>query len=307
VLIALFGLTAGQAVVWYAGQFYALFFLEKVLRLDSGLAYAFTAGALLIGAPGFLLFGWLSDRIGRKPVILAGCALAALTYFPIFHGITRAANPALDAAAASSPVTVVADPHDCALQFDPVGATAFVSSCDIAKAYLAKVGVSYANQAAAPGAQAQVRIGAVAIDSPSGKGLSAAPFKARRVAFETRLAAALKAAGYPAKADPARIDPPKLLALLTLLVLYAAMVYGPMAAMLVEMFPTQVRYTSMSLPYHIGNGWFGGFLPTSAFAIVAATGGIYQGLWYPVIIAGAGAVIGLVFVRETKGAKIEKT
>ena len=304
VLIALFGLTAGQAVVWYGGQFYALFFLERVLKVDAALANILVAVALLLATPFFVLFGWLSDRIGRKRIILTGCALAALTYFPLFQGLTWAANPRLAEAAATAPVTVVADPADCSVQFDPVGKTAFSRSCDLAKSFLAKAGVNYANAAAPAGAVARVRIGATTLDSFHGERLPKTAFEARRKAWEAELGAALKAAGYPAKADPALVNRPLVVAILFVLVLYVTMVYGPIAAALVEMFPTRIRYTSMSLPYHIGNGWFGGFLPTTAFAIVAATGDIYQGLWYPIAVAAVTVVVGALFVREGKDADI---
>jgi MFS family permease len=305
VLLALGGLTAGQAVVWYTGQFYSLFFLEKMLKVDGILTNEFVAIALLLGTPFFVVFGWLSDKIGRKPIILAGCLLAVLTYFLIFKGITVAANPQLAAASASAPVTVVADPANCAFQFDPVGKKTFASSCDLAKGALANAGVSYVNQAAPAGAVAEVRIGTVIIPGLKGEVLSAADLKTQKAAWTKSLGAALKTAGYPAKADPAKIDRVKLVALLWLLVLYVTMVYGPIAAALVEMFPARIRYTSMSLPYHVGNGWFGGFLPTTAFAMVAATGNIYYGLWYPVVVAAFTFVVGLLFVKEMRGARIE--
>ncbi|HEX4711523.1 MFS transporter [Phenylobacterium sp.] len=305
VLLALAGLTAGQAVVWYTGQFYALFFLEKMLKVDGLLTNGLVAVALLLGTPFFVVFGWLSDKIGRKPIVLAGCLAAVMTYFPIFKALTVAANPQLAAASAAAPVTVVADPADCAFQFDPVGKKTFASSCDLAKSALANAGVSYANQAAPTGSAAVVRIGAVPIPSFKGEALSAADLKAQKAAWTKTLGAALKAAGYPAKADPARMNRPLVVALLWLLVLYVTMVYGPIAAALVEMFPARIRYTSMSLPYHVGNGWFGGFLPTTAFAMVAATGNIYYGLWYPVVIAAVTFVVGLLFVKEMRGAPIE--
>jgi len=305
VLLALAGLTAGQAVVWYTGQFYALFFLEKMLKVDGVLTNELVAVALLLGTPFFVLFGWLSDRIGRKPIILAGCLIAALTYFPIFQGLTKAANPQLAAASKSAPVTVVADPADCAFQFDPVGKKTFASSCDLAKSALANAGVGYANQAAPAGSVAVVKIGAVSLPSFKGEALNAADLKAQKAAWTKTLTGDLKAAGYPAKADPAKMDKPQVVALLWLLVLYVTMVYGPIAAALVEMFPARVRYTSMSLPYHVGNGWFGGFLPTTAFAMVAATGDIYYGLWYPIVVAAFTAVVGFLFVKEMKGAPIE--
>ncbi|MEY4249714.1 MAG: hypothetical protein RJA87_1347 [Pseudomonadota bacterium] len=305
VILALVGLTAGQAVVWYTGQFYTLFFLEKTLKLDGALTNGLVATALLLGTPFFVLFGWLSDKIGRKPIIMVGCVLAALTYMPLFKALTVAANPQLAAAVASAPVTVVADPADCAFQFDPVGKTVFNGSCDLAKSYLAKAGVTYTNQAAPAGTLAQVKIGNQTLTAFDGKGLEKAAFKAQKTEWETRLGAALKSAGYPAKADSALVDRPKVIAILTLLVIYVTMVYGPIAAMLVELFPTNIRYTSMSLPYHIGNGWFGGFLPTTAFAMVAATGNIYYGLWYPIVVASVTAVIGILFLKETKDVDID--
>ena len=316
VLIALIGLTAGQAVVWYTGQFYALFFLERVLKVDGALVNVLIAIALLLATPFFVFWGWLSDRIGRKPIILGGCLIAALTYFPLFHALTDAANPQLAAATASAPVTVVADPADCALQFDPVGKTVFDSSCDLAQSYLARAGVTYANEAAPAGAVAVVRIGDATVESfhsviaedvrftmPS-SAISREAFTARKAAFETELGAALTAAGYPAKADSALVNKPLVVAILFVLVFYVTMVYGPIAAALVEMFPTNIRYTSMSLPYHIGNGWFGGFLPTVAFAMVAATGNIYYGLWYPVLIAVLTAVVGVFLVKEGRDVDI---
>ncbi len=305
VILALVGLTAGQAVVWYTGQFYTLFFLEKTLKLDGALTNGLVATALLLGTPFFILFGWLSDKIGRKPIIMLGCVLAALTYMPLFKALTVAANPQLAAAVASAPVTVVADPADCAFQFDPVGKTVFNSSCDLAKSYLAKAGVTYTNQAAPTGTLAQVKIGDQTLTAFDGKGLDRAAFKAQKSEWETGLGAALKSAGYPAKADSALVDRPKVIGILFLLVIYVTMVYGPIAAMLVEMFPTNIRYTSMSLPYHIGNGWFGGFLPTTAFAMVAATGNIYYGLWYPIVVASVTAVIGILFLKETKDVDID--
>lgn len=304
VLIALVGLTAGQAVVWYTGQFYALFFLEKTLKVDAGLTNMMVAIALLLATPFFVFWGWLSDKIGRKPIILTGCLVAALTYFPLFHALTNAANPQLAAATAAAPVTVHADPADCNLQFDPVGKTVFNQSCDLAKSYLAKAGVTYVNEAAPAGAVAEVRIGDTVVQSFRGETLPAAEFKARQTAWNASLGAALATAGYPAKADSAQVNKPLVVGILFLLVFYVTMVYGPIAAALVEMFPTHIRYTSMSLPYHIGNGWFGGFLPTTAFAMVAATGNIYYGLWYPVVVALATAVIGFLLLKEGKDVDI---
>ena len=304
VLLALVGLTAGQAVVWYTGQFYALFFLEKTLKVDGPLANILIAISLLLATPFFVFWGWLSDKVGRKPIILVGCLLAALTYFPLFHALTAAANPQLAAATASAPVSVYADPADCALQFDPVGKTVFDSSCDLAKSYLAKAGVTYANIAAPAGATAEVRIGDVVMTSFDGAALSRPDFAVRKTEWEAGLAAALASAGYPPKADSALVNKPLVVAILFLLVMYVTMVYGPIAAALVEMFPTNIRYTSMSLPYHIGNGWFGGFLPTTAFAMVAATGNIYYGLWYPVVVALVTVVVGFLFIRDRKDVDI---
>jgi MFS family permease len=305
VILALVGATAGQAVVWYGGQFYALFFLEKILQLDSKSANLIIAAGLLIGTPFFVVWGALSDRIGRKTVVLAGCVLAAITYFPVFKGLTHYANPGLEAAVASSPVTVVADPADCSLQFDPIGKKTFTRSCDVVKSVLAKAGVPYSNEDAPAGTVARVKIGSSAsIDSFAGNTLPKAEFKAANEHLGKQLKTALAAAGYPAKADMGRVDYPMVIALCAYLVFLVTMVYGPIAAWLVEMFPTPIRYSSMSLPYHIGNGWFGGFLPVTSFAIVAATGGIYNGLWYPVIVASVTAVIGLLFLKETKGTSL---
>ena len=301
VLLALFGLTAGQAVVWYTGQFYTLFFLTQTLKVDSQTANLLIAGSLLLGTPFFLLFGALSDRIGRKPIIMVGLLLAALTYFPLFRAITHFANPALERAQTQSPVRVIADPATCSVQWDPVGKSKFSSPCDVAKAALVKRGVPYSNLSAPVGNPAVVQVGTIDVASYDATSPAA---KESAKAFDVQFAMALDAAGYPAKADPAQMNKSMLLLLLTILVLYVTMVYGPIAAMLVEMFPTRIRYTSMSLPYHIGNGWFGGFLPTTAFAIVAATGDIYSGLWYPVIVASITLVIGMIWVRETKDVDI---
>jgi MFS family permease len=305
VLLALVGLTAGQAVVWYTGQFYALFFLEKMLKVDGALTNTLVAIALLLGTPFFIVFGWLSDKIGRKPIILAGCLIAALTYFPLFKTLTVAANPALAAATASAPVTVIADPDACSFQFDPVGKTQFRSSCDIAKSALASAGVSYDTREALAGSVASIDIGGKVVPAFEGASLATGAFNDRQTAWRKELSAALHAAGYPDKADSARVDKPLVVAVLFALVLLVTMVYGPIAAALVEMFPARIRYTSMSLPYHVGNGWFGGFLPTTAFAMVAATGNIYYGLWYPVVVAAVTVVVGALFVREMKGADID--
>jgi len=305
VLLALFGLTAGQAVVWYTGQFYVLFFLTQILKVDPQTANILVAVSLLLGTPFFVVFGVLSDRVGRKPVILLGCALAALTYFPLFRALTHYANPALEHAQAAAPVTVAANASPCAVQFNPVGTAKFTSSCDVAKAALVARGVPYENAPAGGSGAAVVRVGGTVIESyDAAPTRGAAIVAADKARFDGALKAALDGAGYPVAADPARIDRPMVVLVLFVLVLYVTLVYGPIAAMLVEMFPTRIRYTSMSLPYHIGNGWFGGFLPTTAFAIVASTGNIYSGLWYPVVIAAATCVVGALFLRETKDVDI---
>jgi MFS family permease len=300
VLVSLAGAVMGQAVVWYAGQFYALFFLERTLRVESATTNILTAIALVLATPGFVFFGWLSDKIGRKPIILTGCLLAMATYFPLFEGLTRYANPALFAAQSAAPVTVTADPAQCSFQFDPIGKNKFDStSCDIAKSFLAKAGVSYTRVDAPAGAVAQIRGGATTLTAPDPRVLSGSERKAAIAAFQSQAKAALSAIGYPDKADPAAINKPMVVLILFVLVLYVTMVYGPIAALLVELFPPRIRYSAMSLPYHIGNGWFGGFLPTTAFAMVAATGNIYYGLWYPIVVAGATVVIGFFFLPET--------
>ena len=308
VLLALIGATAGQAVVWYGGQFYALFFLEKILQVEPKAANLIIAAALLIGTPFFVVFGALSDRIGRKKIVMAGCILAALTYFSVFKGLTHFANPALERAVQSAPVTVIADPADCSFQFDPVGKKVFTKSCDVVKSSLAKAGIPYENEAAPAGSLARVRIGtgdtAVFIDSFPGAAMDKPAFKTANDAFTGKLKGALATAGYPAKANMDEVNYPMVIALCTYLVLLVTMVYGPIAAWLVELFPTRIRYTSMSLPYHIGNGWFGGFLPVTSFAIVAATGDIYNGLWYPIVVAVMTAVVGTLFLRETKDQAI---
>jgi MFS family permease len=300
VILALVGLTAGQAVVWYTGQFYALFFLTQTLKVDGPTANILIAVSLLIGTPFFIIFGSLSDRIGRKNIIMAGCILAAATYFPIFKALTHYANPALEAAQMNSPVTVVADPKECQFQFNPTGTKKFTSSCDIAKAKLASMSVNYKNEEAPAGTPAVIKVGDTVLESYSAAGLPKDEAKAKEDEFTGKLKELIKTAGYPPKADSAMINKPMVLLLLVILVIYVTMVYGPIAAMLVEMFPTRIRYTSMSLPYHIGNGWFGGLLPTTAFALVAYKGDIYYGLWYPIIIALITAVVGILFVKETK-------
>ena len=304
VILALFGLTAGQAVVWYSGQFYSLFFMTQALKIDGPTANILVAYSLILGTPFFVIFGTLSDKIGRKPIILAGCLLAVLTYFPVFTALTTAANPDLAAAQAKNQVVVTADPKECSFQFNPTGTAKFTSSCDIAKQFLAGASVSYENVAAPAGTLATIKIGQTAIPSYNAKGLSADEAKKKDAEFKKAVADDLKAAGYPTKADPAKIDKFKVTLILFYLVLLVTMVYGPIAAMLVEMFPTRIRYTSMSLPYHVGNGWFGGLLPTTTFAIVAQTGNMYNGLWYPIIIAAVTFVVGTLFIRETKDVDI---
>jgi MFS family permease len=339
VILALIGLTAGQAVVWYSGQFYALFFLTQALKVDGATANIMVAISLIIGTPFFIVFGSLSDKIGRKPIILAGCFLAAVTYFPVFTALTKAANPDLAAAQEKSQVVVTADPAECSFQFNPTGTKKFTSSCDIAKQRLAGASVSYSNQAAPAGTAATIKVGETVVNVKySAEDIAAAKAKAEAKVAEltaaqpqdakaieaanksvkelsnektagatllgANLGAALKAANYPVKADMAKFDKTMVIIILTYLVILVTMVYGPIAAMLVEMFPTRIRYTSMSLPYHIGNGWFGGLLPTTAFAIVAQTGNMYNGLWYPIIIAGATVVIGGLFIKETKDVDI---
>ncbi|SFU92770.1 Sugar transporter [Polaromonas sp. YR568] len=304
VILALVGLTAGQAVVWYSGQFYALFFLTQALKVDGPTANILVAYSLILGTPFFVIFGTLSDKIGRKPIIMAGCLLAAVTYFPVFTALTKAANPDLAAAQAKNKVVVTADPNECSFQFNPTGTAKFTSSCDIAKQVLAGASVSYDNVAAPAGTVASIKIGETAIPSYTAKGLSADDAKKKDAEFKKLIADDLKAAGYPSKADPAKVDKVMVTLILFYLVILVTMVYGPIAAMLVELFPTRIRYTSMSLPYHIGNGWFGGLLPTTAFAIVAQTGNMYNGLWYPIIIATVTLVVGTLFIRETKDVDI---
>ena len=312
-ILALFGLVAGQAVVWYTGQFYALFFLSAILKVDAYTANLLIAWSLLLGAGGFVLFGWLSDKIGRKPIILGGCLIASLVFFPVFKMITAQANPALYAAQQSVSVVVNADPADCSFQFNPTGVASFTNSCDLAKAALAKASVAYSVQTAPPGTVAFIKIGDKIVPSFDAKAVP--DTKAQSATFAKNLSDTLTEVGYPAAANPtvARMANPfdvfraqtgSLVLLLTALMILVTMVYGPMAAALVELFPTRIRYTSMSLPYHIGNGWFGGLLPATTFAMIAQTGDIFYGLWYPVVIAGATFVIGLLFIPETKDRDI---
>src|ERR1700685_2593370 len=292
-LAALLGATAGEAVVWYGGQFYALFFLTQTLKVPGVTASILIATGLLIGTPGFIIFGALSDKIGRKPIILAGFVLAAVTYFPLFQGITHFANPKLEAALANAPVTVMTDPAECSFQFNPTGVQKFTTGCDTIKAALVGLSVNYNNVTVPPGTTASVKIGDQTI-------VAGTPDLAKTIA------AAVKAHGYPASADPNDINYPMTILLLVILVIYVTMVYGPIAAWLVELFPTRIRYSGLSLPYHIGNGWFGGFLPATVTAIAVATGNLYPGPWDPVGIAVMSFVIGLIFLPETKDRDITK-
>ncbi len=293
-ILALFGATAGEAVVWYGGQFYALFFLTQTIKVPAVTAQILIVISLALGTPGFVIFGWLSDKIGRKPIILVGFLLAALTYFPIFKGITHFANPKLENALANAPVTVIADPGECSFQFKATGTETYSTGCDIAKSALVNLSVNYDNQVAPKGTPAQVKIGEQTLTSTSPD-------------FAKALPAAIKTHGYPPSADPADINYVMTTVLLWLLVVYVTLVYAPIAAWLVELFPSRIRYSGLSLPYHIGNGWFGGFLPATVFAIVAATGNIYSGLWYPIIVATMSLVVGFLFLPETKDVDIRKS
>jgi MFS family permease len=292
-IFALLGATAGEAVVWYGGQFYALFFLLLTAKVPGVTASILIATSLALGTPFFILFGWLSDKIGRKPIILAGFALAVVTYFPIFQGLIHFTNPKLEAALASAPVTVTADPSECSFQFNPVGTAKFTTSCDIAKSALVTRSVNYQNVAAPAGTKATVKVGDQTLSATAPD-------------FAKSLTEAIAKHGYPPSANPAEINYPMTILLLTILVIYVTMVYAPIAAWLVELFPTRIRYSGLSLPYHIGNGWFGGFLPATVFAIVAATGNIYSGLWYPIVVAAMSFVVGLIFLPETKDRDITK-
>ena len=306
VLIALFGAVAGQGVIGYTAQFYTLFYLERIADVDPATSELLIVTGLIIATPTYILFGWLSDKIGRKKIIMAACLAAALTLFPLFKALTNAANPDLARAVRNAPVTVVANPDECSLQFDPIGKNMFdQSGCDIAKAYLAKNGINYFNVEAVPGTVASVRVKDVTIVAPDPSILSGDQLAEAISAFQGRVQTELVAAGYPSEADPAKINRPVVVLILVAIMMMATAAYAPLAAMLVELFPAQVRYTSMSLPYHIGNGWFGGFLPTTAFAMVAATGNIYYGLWYPVLIAAVTAVVGIVFLPETFRREID--
>jgi MFS family permease len=309
VILALLGLVAGQAVVWYCGMFYELFFLTQVLKVDGKTANLMVAAALILGTPFFIVFGAWSDKVGRKPIIMAGLLLAIITYIPntpvsVFNGLTHFANPALEKAMVTAPASITVDPAECSFQFNPTGTVKFTSSCDIAKQVMASNSASYTTISSAPGTVAQVKIGDTVINGYTAKGLPKDDAKAADAKFKKEIRDALNAAGYPAKANPADINVPMVILLLIYLVILVTMVYGPIAAALVEMFPTRIRYTSMSLPYHIGNGWFGGLLPTISFALVAQNGNIYYGLWYPIIVASVTLVIGILFVKETKDIDI---
>jgi MFS family permease len=308
VILALLGLTAGQAVVWYTGQFYALFFMTTIAKVDVTTANLLIAASLLIGTPFFVVFGSLSDRIGRKPIIMAGCLLAALTYFAAFPMLLKAANPSLVEAQQKTKVVVTADPKECSFQGSPIAREIdFRTSCDIAKRALTQAYIPYENKVGT--GPATISIGDKVLNAPAATlnearhGFSAESTKAVGD-FRKQLTDASKAAGLTQAADKAKMNTGMVLLILVYLVILVTMVYGPIAAMLVEMFPTRIRYTSMSVPYHFGNGWFGGLLPTTAFAMVAATGDIFYGLWYPVIVAGATFVIGTLFIRETKNVDI---
>ncbi|PVM89137.1 MFS transporter [Caulobacter endophyticus] len=305
VLLAFFAVMSAQGAVWYTTFFYIQTFMEKFLKVAPGTINGLMMGAAAVSAVLYVVFGALSDRIGRKPVMLGGMTLALAFYFPGFHLLERAANPALAEASARAPVSVTADPADCALQFDPIGKAAFVSSCDIAKSALANAGVSYANHAAPAGSQAVVQVGQARIVSQSAKGLPAAEAKAVKTASEAAIKAALVEAGYPAAADPARMNLWGVFGVLLVFVIGATALYGPLAAALVELFPTRVRYTALSLPYHIGTGWIGGFVPFSAFAIVAAVGDIYAGLWYPVIFTLISVLVTAFLLPETKDRSLD--
>jgi predicted MFS family arabinose efflux permease len=285
VLLALLGATAGQGVVWYTGQFYALFFLTITLKLDYLTAYELIGGSLLLATPFFIFFGWLSDRIGRLKIILAGCAIAAVTYFPLFGALTHYVNPDLEAYQKRVPITISADA--CSFHVFVFPTTVF-TDCDRAKDFLTKSGLSFQSLPGAPGQTVVTKIGDITLN-----GWNA-----------TAYADALKTTGYPLTVDKSKINYPMTLLVLWIMVIYVTMVYGPIAAFLVEMFPTRIRYTSMSLPYHIGNGWFGGLLPLLATAMVAQAGDIYYGLWYPIVVAVMTLVIGALFLKETKGHNI---
>ena len=303
ILIAFFGLAMGQAVIWYTGQFYSLFFLIQILKADTVTANWLIIIATLLTAPLYYIFGTLSDRIGRKPIFLTGLLLGIVLFFPLYKALTHYVNPALERAQQNSPIAVVADPNECSFQFNPVGTATFHTSCDIAKSSLSKAGVNYQNVVAPAGTVAQIKVGASTIAAYDASRPDA---KSKAAEFQSTLTAALKQAGYAPKADPAEMDRPMAVVILMLLMSCGTLTYGPLAAMLVEMFPTRIRYTSLSVPYHVGVGWFGGFLPATAFAIIAANGNIYSGLWYPVITASIAFFVSVAFARETKDVDIRE-
>nr|WP_295107402.1 MFS transporter [uncultured Caulobacter sp.] len=301
VILAFLSMMCAQGAVWYTSFFYVQTFMEKFLKVDPVTINELMMTATAISAVFYVVFGWLSDKVGRKPVMLGGMTLALLFYFPGFHLLEKAANPALAEASAKAPVVVLADPADCSLQFDPVGKAAFVTSCDIVKGALANAGVSYTNEKAPAGATAVMKVGGVEVVSQSAKGLAKVQTKAVKTGVEKQIKAALAKAGYPAKADPARMNKPLILGVLCVFVIAATALFGPLAACLVELFPTRVRYTALSLPYHIGTGWVGGFVPFFAFAIVTAVGDIYAGLWYPVVFTVISVLVTAFLLPETKG------
>ena len=290
VLTALFSINAGQAVTFYTAQFYVLFFLTQMLKMDPAQANTLLIISVVIGAPFFVFFGWLSDRVGRKPILMLGLLLATLLYFPLFKALSHYANPQIDAASRQAPIVVMADPQSCTFQFDPVGKARFDSPCDKVKTFLVKQGLPYSSETATAGSEVVVTVGEQRINGFD----------------EAALRAAIDHAGYPAKADPASVNETMVVVLIVAMILIATMTYGPLAAVMVELFPTRIRYTSMSLPYHIGNGWFGGFLPTVSFALVVYTGDIFYGLWYPVLITGVSLVVGLFCLKETRDVDIDK-
>lgn len=305
VLLSLFGAMAGQAVIGYVTLVYMNLFLSQTLKVDPSTSNLLVVGALTLAAPLYVVVGKVSDRIGRKPLVVLGCLIAALTFFPIFKGLTYYANPAIATASETNPIVVVADPRECSFQFDPVGGAKFTSSCDVAKSALAGMRIPYSNEAVERGTIAAVRIGEVTLISFDGTQLSSDEFKTRSAAFKAELSKAIADAGYPMSADSRQINYPMVFLLLFLISVLGVMTYGPIAAWLVELFPARIRYTSMSLPYHLGNGWFGGFLPSIAFALIAYTGNIYSGLWYPVIMCLITVIVGTFFLRETHGVEAQ--
>jgi MFS family permease len=305
VLIALSGFMAAHAVIWYSIHFYSQVFLTQVLKVDGAIVSGLMLITVTIGLPMYLFFGWLSDHIGRKPIMLSAIGLSALFFFPLFQGLANAANPALVEALRNAPVTVIADPESCSLQFDPVGVEEFISSCDIAKSALAAAGVSYQNEATALGTTASIQIGENNLESFDGSAHSTVDLVTAKAAFDLQLRTALSEAGYPERADPDLMNKPMMVGIMLIFMVLAAMIYGPLAAVLVELFPTRIRYTALSVPYHVGNGWFGGLLPAIALMIVTASGNIYSGFWYPVVIAGVTVVIGALLLPETSKRDIE--